>query len=109
MKQPIYWKQLELGPMQNYVYLFGDPETTTQSITDIVTLDAGGPEVVEPLPRLGAEVRLAGPAEMMPDGIPQLSIDEAIAGVSGIVEKSAPVNEIVTAILNCSPTARTTP
>ena len=31
------------------------------------------------LPRLGAEVRLAGPAEMMPDGIPQLSIDEAIA------------------------------
>ena len=32
------------------------------------------------LPRLGAEVRLAGPAELMPDGIPALSIDEAIAG-----------------------------
>ena len=30
------------------------------------------------LPRLGAEVRLAGPPGMMPDGIPQLSIDEAI-------------------------------
>ena len=32
------------------------------------------------LPRLGAEVRLAGPPELMPDGIPPLSIDEAIDG-----------------------------
>jgi hypothetical protein len=24
---PIYFRQLELGPMQNYVYLIGDPET----------------------------------------------------------------------------------
>ena len=31
------------------------------------------------LPRLGAEVRLAGPPELMPDGIPLLSVDEAIA------------------------------
>jgi aspartate carbamoyltransferase catalytic subunit len=31
------------------------------------------------LPRLGAEVRLAGPRELMPEGIPPLSIDEAIA------------------------------
>ncbi len=30
------------------------------------------------LPRLGAEVRLAGPPELMPDGIPLLSVDEAI-------------------------------
>jgi aspartate carbamoyltransferase catalytic subunit len=30
------------------------------------------------LPRLGAEVRLAGPPELMPDGISQLSADEAI-------------------------------
>ena len=30
------------------------------------------------LPRLGAEVRLAGPPELMPDGIPQLSVDDAI-------------------------------
>ena len=32
------------------------------------------------LSRLGAEVRLAGPPELMPDDIPQLSIDDAIAG-----------------------------
>ena len=31
------------------------------------------------LPRLGAEVRLAGPPELMPEGIPQLSIDDAMA------------------------------
>jgi aspartate carbamoyltransferase catalytic subunit len=30
------------------------------------------------LPRLGAEVRLAGPPELLPDDIPQLSVDEAI-------------------------------
>jgi aspartate carbamoyltransferase catalytic subunit len=32
------------------------------------------------LPRLGAEVRLAGPPDLMPEGIPQLSVDEAIDG-----------------------------
>jgi aspartate carbamoyltransferase catalytic subunit len=37
------------------------------------------------LPRLGAEVRLAGPPEMMPDGIPQQSIDEAIAGADVVM------------------------
>ena len=31
------------------------------------------------LPRLGADVRLAAPPGLMPDGIPQLSIDDAIA------------------------------
>ena len=31
------------------------------------------------LPRLGAEVRLAGPPELMPEGIPLWSVDEAIA------------------------------
>ena len=37
------------------------------------------------LPRLGAEVRLAGPAEFMPDGIPPLSVDEAIAGADVVM------------------------
>jgi aspartate carbamoyltransferase catalytic subunit len=37
------------------------------------------------LPRLGAEVRLAGPPELMPDGIPQLSVDEAIAGADVVM------------------------
>jgi aspartate carbamoyltransferase catalytic subunit len=32
------------------------------------------------LPRLGAEVRLAGPPELMPGDLPALSIDEAIGG-----------------------------
>jgi aspartate carbamoyltransferase catalytic subunit len=32
------------------------------------------------LPRLGAEVRLAGPRELMPNDIPERSVDEAIAG-----------------------------
>ena len=31
------------------------------------------------LPRLGAEVRLAGPPELIPSELPQLSVDEAIA------------------------------
>jgi aspartate carbamoyltransferase catalytic subunit len=37
------------------------------------------------LPRLGAEVRLAGPPELMPDGIPQLSVDEAITGADVVM------------------------
>ena len=37
------------------------------------------------LPRLGAEVRLAGPPELMPDGLPKLSIDEAIAGADVVM------------------------
>jgi aspartate carbamoyltransferase catalytic subunit len=37
------------------------------------------------LPRLGAEVRLAGPPELMPDGIPPLSIDDAIAGADVVM------------------------
>jgi len=34
MKRPIYFKQLELGPMQNYVYLLGDPTTHEAAVVD---------------------------------------------------------------------------
>lgn len=37
------------------------------------------------LPRLGAEVRLAGPPELMPGDIPSLSIDEAIRGADVVM------------------------
>jgi aspartate carbamoyltransferase catalytic subunit len=37
------------------------------------------------LPRLGAEVRLAGPPELMPDGAPRLSVDEAIDGADVVM------------------------
>lgn len=37
------------------------------------------------LPRLGAEVRLGGPAELMPEGSPALSIDQAIAGADVVM------------------------
>ena len=37
------------------------------------------------LPRLGAEVRLAGPPGLMPDGLPPLSIDEAIDGANVVM------------------------
>jgi len=37
------------------------------------------------LARLGAEVRLAGPPELMPEGIPQLTIDEAVAGADVVM------------------------
>jgi glyoxylase-like metal-dependent hydrolase (beta-lactamase superfamily II) len=31
---PIYLKQLELGPMQNFIYLIGDPETREAAVVD---------------------------------------------------------------------------
>ena len=37
------------------------------------------------LPRLGADVRLAGPPELMPDGVPPLSVDEAIDGADVVM------------------------
>ena len=32
--EPIYFRQLEMGPMQNYVYLIGDPETREAAVVD---------------------------------------------------------------------------
>ena len=37
------------------------------------------------LPRLGARVRLAGPPDLMPDDVPQLSVDEAIEGADVVM------------------------
>ena len=37
------------------------------------------------LPRLGAEVRLAGPPELMPDDVPSLSVDEAVEGADVVM------------------------
>jgi aspartate carbamoyltransferase catalytic subunit len=37
------------------------------------------------LQRLGAEVRLAGPPELMPDGVGALSVDDAIAGADVVM------------------------
>jgi aspartate carbamoyltransferase catalytic subunit len=37
------------------------------------------------LPRLGAEVRLAGPPELMPNDVPQLSVDEAVEGADVVM------------------------
>jgi aspartate carbamoyltransferase catalytic subunit len=37
------------------------------------------------LPRLGAQVRLAGPHELLPDGTPRLSVDEAIEGADVVM------------------------
>jgi aspartate carbamoyltransferase catalytic subunit len=37
------------------------------------------------LPRLGMEARLAGPPELLPDGSPRLSVDEAIAGADVVM------------------------
>lgn len=34
MKRPVYFKQLPLGPMQNYVYLLGDPQTHEAAVID---------------------------------------------------------------------------
>lgn len=33
-KPPIYFKQLELGPMQNFIYLIGDPQTREAVVVD---------------------------------------------------------------------------
>jgi len=37
------------------------------------------------LPRFGAKVRLAGPPELMPDGLPTLSVEEAVGGANVVM------------------------
>jgi len=34
MTRPLYLKQLELGPMQNFIYLVGDPQTRKAAVVD---------------------------------------------------------------------------
>lgn len=34
MAEPIYFKQLKLGPMQNFIYLLGDPKTREAIVVD---------------------------------------------------------------------------
>jgi hydroxyacylglutathione hydrolase len=34
MTTPLYFKQIEIGPMQNYVYLLGSPETCKAAVVD---------------------------------------------------------------------------
>jgi glyoxylase-like metal-dependent hydrolase (beta-lactamase superfamily II) len=34
MSDHVYFKQFEVGPMQNYVYLIGDPETREAAVVD---------------------------------------------------------------------------
>ena len=34
MTTPIYLRQIEIGPMQNYAYLVGDPETRQAAVVD---------------------------------------------------------------------------
>ena len=33
-EQPMYFKQLELGPMQNFIYLLGDPASREAAVVD---------------------------------------------------------------------------
>ncbi|MBI3323696.1 MAG: MBL fold metallo-hydrolase, partial [Candidatus Omnitrophica bacterium] len=32
--RPLYFKALELGPMQNFIYLIGDPQTREAAVVD---------------------------------------------------------------------------
>ena len=34
VESPVYFKQLQLGPMQNFVYLLGDPQTREAAVVD---------------------------------------------------------------------------
>lgn len=81
MSGRIYFRQLELGPMANYVYLIGDPETRDCAVVDaawdidtiVATAEADGYRITHDLvthfhpDHLGGELmghRIAGAAEL---------------------------------------------
>ena len=64
---------------------FGSLESKTVAICGDIRHSRVARSNAKLLPRLGATVRLAGPPELMPDGLPRLSVDEAIARADAVM------------------------
>src|SRR5213592_3628862 len=80
--QAIYLKQMELGPMQNFVYLVGDPETRECVVVDpaweidtiVGTAEADGMTITDALVTHTHQYHVGGSLESggMPGRIPGL-------------------------------------
>jgi hydroxyacylglutathione hydrolase len=79
---PIYLRQLEIGPMQNYVYLVGDPETREAAVIDAAwDLDA----IVEAAAADGYTITKALVTHFHPDHLGGRFMGMSVTGAAELV------------------------
>ena len=84
MTAPIYLRQLEIGPMQNYVYLVGDPETREAAVVDAAwDIDA----ILEAAAQDGMTITTALVTHFHPDHLGGRYMGLSITGATELIAK----------------------
>jgi glyoxylase-like metal-dependent hydrolase (beta-lactamase superfamily II) len=85
MTTPLYFKQIEIGPMQNFVYLVGSTETRKAAVVDAAwDID----EILRAAEADGLEITHALVTHTHPDHVGGKFAGMQIAGVAELLEKS---------------------
>lgn len=81
---PIYLRQLEIGPMQNYVYLVGDPETREAAVVDAAwEIDA----IIEAAAADGYTITKALVTHFHPDHLGGRFMGMSVTGATELVDR----------------------
>lgn len=81
---PIYLRQLEIGPMQNYVYLVGDPETREAAVIDAAwEIDA----IIEAAAADGYTITKALVTHFHPDHLGGRFMGMSVTGATELVDR----------------------
>src|SRR5215510_2021452 len=84
MSDHIYFKQFEVGPMQNYVYLVGDPETREAAVVDAAwEIDA----IVDAAAADGYTITKALVTHFHPDHLGGRFMGMSVTGATELVDK----------------------
>lgn len=88
MSAPIYLKQMLLGPMDNFVYLIGDPETREAAVVDAAwEIDS----VLEEVERGGWKLKAALVTHFHPDHLGGRFMGQHIPGAAQLLERNVDV------------------
>lgn len=81
---PLYLRQLEIGPMQNYVYLVGDPETREAAVVDAAwEIDA----IIEAAAADGYTITKALVTHFHPDHLGGRFMGMSVTGATELVDR----------------------
>ena len=81
---PVYLRQLEIGPMQNYVYLVGDPETREAAVVDAAwEIDA----IIEAAAADGYTITKALVTHFHPDHLGGRFMGMSVTGATELVDR----------------------
>ena len=86
--QPLYLKQLELGPMQNFVYVIADPVTREAAVIDAAwEID----RVLEVVEQDGLKLKAALITHFHPDHLGGNFMGRHIQGAAELLERNLPI------------------